>query len=108
MADKRKTGRRIKRLHAKILFEGEERRGISSNFSLSGLFIKSRKKFKPGSTVNITLDVGDNREMVKSSKPDREKKTSAFDKFNEGMGISLTEAPHEYKGFLKDLVQEHL
>jgi hypothetical protein len=52
MADKRKTGRRIKRLHAKILFEGEERRGISSNFSLSGLFIKSRKKFKPGSTVN--------------------------------------------------------
>lgn len=119
MADKRKTGRIIKRLHTTFLCDEKEYRGISSNFSLTGAFIKSRKKFKPGSPLSITLDLGDNQKIaligeiawIKSSKPDRVKnvqKVSAFDKFNEGMGIKLTETPQEFKEFLKVLVKEQM
>ncbi|MHA2218828.1 MAG: PilZ domain-containing protein [Candidatus Hodarchaeales archaeon] len=119
MADKRKTGRIIKRLHTTFLCGEKEYRGISSNFSLTGVFIKSRKKFKPGSSLNITLDLGDNQKIaligeiawVKSSKPDRVnkvQKVSTFDKFNEGMGIKLNETPQEFKEFLKVLIKEQL
>ncbi len=85
---------------------------ISSNFSLSGLFLKTRKKFKPGSPVNVTLHAGDDQQIslqgkiawVKSSG----KKSSVYDKFNEGIGITLTETPEEYKEFLKVIIREHL
>jgi len=111
MADKRKTGRIIKRLQAKLLCDGEERSGISSNFSLTGLFIKSRKKFKPGTHVNITLDLGNNQkislrgEIVRIKSSDN---TSIFDKFSQGMGIKLNDTPQEYIEFLKVLTKEQL
>jgi hypothetical protein len=57
MADKRKDKRKIKRLHITFTCGENEHKGISSNVSFSGLFIKTRKKFKPSSLVSMILEV---------------------------------------------------
>jgi Tfp pilus assembly protein PilZ len=65
MADKREGRRIIKRLRLTFLCGDEEYKGISSNFSDSGLFIKTRKRFKPGSSVNIILELEDIQKIIK-------------------------------------------
>jgi Tfp pilus assembly protein PilZ len=106
MADKRSTKRRIKRMHIIFSCEGKEFRGISSNVSSTGIFIKTRKKFKTGLYVNMIVDIDENQKMNLNGVIARTKITSKFDRFVNGIGIELTEVPQAYKAFMEVLFKE--
>jgi Tfp pilus assembly protein PilZ len=108
MADKRKDKRKIKRLHITILCGENQHKGISSNFSFSGLFIKTRKKFKPGSSVSMILEVNDSQKMSLRGTIARTKIGSKFDKFNDGIGIQLTTIPQAYKHHVETLINDNI
>ena len=105
MVDRRKSRRRIKRRQVTFLCEDKEHKGISSNFSETGLFIKTRSKFKTGSPVYMVLELDDNHKTAVKGKVVRITTTSKF--FNtyrvsgNGIGIELTEITQEYKAFCK-------
>jgi Tfp pilus assembly protein PilZ len=119
MLDKRESTRKIKHLHITFFCGEGEHKGISSNFSYTGLFIKTRKKCKPGSSVNMILEIDDNQKIVFRGvvawakitslfhDVKKVKKTSIFNRFNDGIGIKLTEPPQAYKDFLEALIKEH-
>jgi Tfp pilus assembly protein PilZ len=104
MADKRGSNRKIKRYHTTFLCGKDQHRGITSNLSKTGLFIKTRKKFTPGSLVKIILHLDENRKIALRGEIARVNTTSKFDNsFKNGIGIKLTSSPEEYKDLLKDL-----
>lgn len=106
MADKRKDKRKIKRMHTTFVCGENQYKGISSNVSFSGLFIKTRKRIKPGSSVKIILEVNDNQKMALGGTIARAKIGSKFDKFNNGIGIQLTTIPHEYNHYVGTLMND--
>lgn len=106
MADKRSAKRRIKRMHITFSCDGKEFRGISSNVSYTGLFIKTRKKFKTGSSVNMIVNIDDNQKMNLNGVIARTKLTSKFDRLENGIGIKLIETPNVYKEFMEVLSKE--
>jgi hypothetical protein len=58
--------------------------------------------------VNITLDLSDNQKINLNGVIARTKIASKFDRFENGIGIKLTEPPQEYKEFLKVLIKEQV
>lgn len=94
-------------MHITFTCEEEKHRGISSNVSSTGLFIKTRKKFKAGLPVNMTVDKDESQKMNLNGVIARTKITSRFDKFENGIGIGLTEVPQAYKDFMEVLFQKH-
>ncbi len=107
MTDKRKSIRKIKRLSVEFLCETQKHKGITSNFSKSGLIITTRKssKFKPGSPIKMVLELAENRKIALRGEIARIKTTSRFDKGgNMGLGIKLTETHPAYKAFFETLI----
>lgn len=107
MADKRNSKRKIKRLPVAFLCGTEECRGISSNMSHTGLFIKSRKTFKRGQTLKMVLDLDGNRKIALQGVVAREI-NRGFRNNNNGMGVELAETPREYTEMLKDMFEKDM
>ncbi len=106
MADKRRATRRIKRLFITFSDGVSEHKGISSNFSETGLFIRSRiNAFDPGTPVNVVLKVDEDREIALTGEVVRALRTGIPD-FKNGMGIRLSDIPQSYKDFLEELEYE--
>lgn len=55
--ERRTCKRKIKRLNITFSDGSLEHRGISSDFSCSGLFIRTRKGFESGTVVHMILDL---------------------------------------------------
>jgi Tfp pilus assembly protein PilZ len=110
MADKRKSRRKIKRRRITFLYENKEYKGISSNFSETGLFIKTKVRFKPGSPVYMVLELDDNQTTALKGDVVRVTERSKFFRSSRvsdnGIGIKLTEVTKEYKEFCDDLFNE--
>jgi len=110
MADKRKSRRRIKRRQVMFLCANREYKGISSNFSETGLFIKTRYKFKHDSPVCMVLKLDDNHKTAVKGKVIRiTTKSKFFDNYRisrHGIGIELTEITQEYKEFCENILKE--
>ena len=110
MADRRKSSRRIKRRQVTFLCENREYKGISSNFSETGLFIKTRRKFNPGSHVCMVLELDDNHKTAVEGKvvriTTRSKFFSNYKISGNGIGIEMTEITPEYKEFCNNLFKE--
>jgi Tfp pilus assembly protein PilZ len=100
--DKRIVPRRIKRLSITFSDGKVERTGTSSDFSETGLFIRTRKPFNPGTNVNIVIEITAGKQIRLEGIVVRAIKTGAMD-FKNGMGIKLTTIPEEYKNFVKGL-----
>ena len=110
MADKRKSRRRIKRRQVMFLCANREYKGISSNFSETGLFIKTRYKFKHDSPVCMVLKLDDNHktavEGIVIRITTRSKFFCTYKVSGNGIGIKLTEITQEYKDFCKTLLKD--
>ena len=103
MAEKRKTKRKIKRLPVTFLCENKIHKSISSNFSETGLFIKTGSKFKPGSPVYMVLELDDDNKTAFKGKVVRITTNSKlFETYRisrNGIGVELTKITQEYKAF---------
>jgi Tfp pilus assembly protein PilZ len=100
MADKRDTKRRIKRLPVTFLYGAEVHRGTSSNLSLSGLFIRTRKSIKTGLHIQMVLEISEDLKIPLRGITVREKKKGYRNPYC-GIGVSLTEVPQAYRDYIK-------
>ena len=110
MVDRRTSKRRIKRREITFICDEKEYKGISSNFSETGLFIKTRIRFKQGAPVEMLLELDKDQQTAIKGKVVRITARSKF--FNNykisgnGIGIEVTETTREYKDFCKSLLKE--
>jgi len=84
-----------KRLEATFSSGGLSYRGILSNLSRNGLFIRTNRGFAPGSTVDIELVMPDNTLCRLKGIVKRTVKTP-MSSIKNGMGIELTEKDAGY------------
>jgi len=103
--DKRLAKRKIKRLSITFSDGTIEHKGTSSDFSSTGIFIRTRKALKPGTSLNMVLELDNSRKIPLTGIVARSIKTGVWD-FKNGMGIKLTSAPQVYEEFLKDLLKD--
>lgn len=103
--ERRKYKRKTRRLEIYYRHETTEFRGVSSNFSNKGLFIRTTKPFKEGISVHMRLDLGYDKEILLSGIVRRSLRTR-FAGMKDGMGIELTDIPKEYNDFLAELYKE--
>lgn len=98
----KRAPRKIKRLPITFSDGVVEHNGISSDFSSSGLFIRTRKAFDPGTPLKMVLEVDESRKIPLTGVVARAIKTGVLD-FKNGMGMMLTSIPKAYEDFLKEL-----
>ncbi len=103
MAEKRKTKRKRKWIPVTFLYENKVHKSISSNFSETGLFIKTESKFMPGSPVCMVLELDDDLKTAFKGKVVRiTTRSKLFDTYRSsrnGIGVELTKITQEYKEF---------
>ena len=92
--DKEKA-RMTKRLPVKFSDGVAEVLAFSSNISKSGLFIRTRKAYPPGTRLKITLEADKDRFIELEGEVAWSLKTGSTS-FKNGMGIRLTSIPQEY------------
>ncbi len=89
-----------KRLEVTFSSGGLGYRGIMSNVSTNGLFIRTNRGFAPGSIVDIELVMPDNRIALLKGVVKRTIKTPLSSMKN-GMGIELLEQDPIFSDFIK-------
>ncbi|MBI4699315.1 MAG: PilZ domain-containing protein [Nitrospirae bacterium] len=103
MANKRSEQRKIKRLEITYsAYTDDALRGISSNISTSGVFIRTKKPFKPGTPVNISLEINVNNKIELSGITAWSVKTGRIN-HRDGMGVRLITTPQMYNDFVNEL-----
>lgn len=112
MVDRRQTKRIIKRCRVPFRCEGKEFSGISSNISERGIFIKTNRRFKAGSPIELNIEM--DKDHVTSMKGRVTRVTVAskfFDLYRvsrNGIGIELTETTPAYRIFCEKLLKDRL
>jgi hypothetical protein len=101
--DKRKYERFTKRLEAEFKVGEQLLRGISSDLSENGMFIRTTKPLAPGSPVDMTLYLPDGRTARARGVVRRAIKTNS-PLVKNGMGVELTNYDSSYGGYMKKVV----
>ena len=102
MVEKRRASRRLKRLPVRCSCGTCEFAGVTSNFSQDGLFIRTKKPFKPGVPVKLLFETDKKSTIALSGVIARAiRKEIMFSK--NGMGVKLTSIPQSYSSFLEEL-----
>jgi Tfp pilus assembly protein PilZ len=102
----RRSAKRFKRsLPLTFSNSSEEYRGVSLDFSASGLFILTREPFSPGTRVKINLEVSKKEIIRLSGVVVRTIKTGDLN-VKDGMGIHLDETPYIYYKYLERFEKE--
>lgn len=91
-----------KRLEVTFSSGGLGYRGIMSNISSNGLFIRTNRGFAPGSIVDIELVMPDNRIALLKGVVKRTIKTPLSSMKN-GMGIELLERDSIFSDFIENI-----
>jgi hypothetical protein len=101
-----KRAKRVtKRLEVTFCSGGQCLRGILSNVSVSGLFIRTTRGFAPGTSLDIELMLPDNTVSVLKGIVRRTVKTPLTTMKN-GMGVELTHWDAKYQNFIKAFLDE--
>ncbi len=103
MAEKRKTKRKIKRLPVTFSSHGLEFNGFACNLSSAGIFIRTRKPFKPGVPVEVSLHVDNDCKICVRGWSVRATNVG-FVYSKNGMGIQLASESEEYRNYLNELL----
>jgi Tfp pilus assembly protein PilZ len=103
--EKRKCKRKIKRLNILFTNGKEELKGISSDFSCNGLFIRTRNCFPIGTKLEMKLEFDNGSEIPLTGIVKRALKTQ-ISIHKSGMGIRLSSTPAEYDALIKELYQD--
>jgi len=102
---KRKHDRFVRRLETEFSGEGKNYRGISSDLSRSGLFIRTNHAFTPGTIIDIVIHLPDGNSSKLKGTVRRALKTAVVSIKN-GMGIELIEKDDFYTNFLDTFFPE--
>jgi transposase len=94
-----------KRLEATFSSGGLSFRGILSNISANGLFIRTNRGFTPDTIVDIEVVMPDNRISLLKGVVKRTIKTPLTSTGN-GMGIELTEKDAIYVNFVRSITDD--
>lgn len=100
---RRKYKRFRKRVEVEFRVGGRTLKGISSDVSENGIFIRTRNSLVPGSPIEMTLYMPDGHVSKAKGLVRRSVKTSS-NIIKNGMGIEVLEYDREYGAFLKGLV----
>lgn len=99
---KRIHRRFTKRLESEFAVGKTVYRGISSDLSEKGLFIRTRHGAVPGSPIDITIHLPGGKVSTVKGIVKRTVKTRANIVKN-GMGIEITEFDHNYTDYIKGI-----
>lgn len=103
MSDKRHGKRRIKRLSVTFTDGTEEHHGFTSDFSMSGLFIRTRKMVKDGTPLRVVLDLGNGKQISLNGIVARHVKLNMMI-VKDGVGVHFDDPPQEYRDFITGLL----
>ena len=111
MRDKRRQKRFIKRCEIEFISGGVTYRGISSNFSLNGLFIRTSYPFAAGTIFDIVIHLPDGSNskvkvrVARAVRTEIGKMMGASTKvFKNGMGVEIVEKDANYLHFIRSLL----
>jgi Tfp pilus assembly protein PilZ len=103
MANKRQISKRhTKRLPVLFTSGDTEFLGTTSNLSLTGLFIRTRKALNPGTLLKMVLEVDKDKKINLEGEVAWSLKTGLAD-FKNGMGVKLKNIPQAYEELLKEV-----
>lgn len=94
--------RKTKRLSLTFSDGTGEISGASSNLSVTGLFVRTRKPLNPGTPVRIIIELNEQNKIELMGIVVWARKTGNVG-FKDGMGIKLTTVPHAYEDFVEQL-----
>jgi hypothetical protein len=90
----------VRRLETEFTAENKNYRGISSDLSVSGLFIRTQHAFVPDTLIDIVIHLPDSTEVKLRGRVRRSIKTPVVSIKN-GMGIEILENDSRYVNFVK-------
>jgi hypothetical protein len=90
----------IRRLETEFSADNKTYRGISSDLSVSGLFIRTQHPFVPDTLLDIIIHLPDSVEVKLKGRVRRSIKTPVVSVKN-GMGIEILENDSRYVNFVK-------
>jgi len=93
----------IRRLETEFAAEDKCYRGISSDLSLSGLFIRTNHAFVPDTLLDIVIHLPDSSDVKLKGRVRRSIKTPVVSVKN-GMGVEITENNPRYVEFVKAVI----
>jgi len=102
---KRRHSRFVRRLETEFTAQDQHYRAISSDFSCSGLFIRTNHAFPPETLIDITIHLPGGKTSVLKGKVRRALKTTVVSLKN-GMGIELIEKDQNYSDFMLSFTRE--
>jgi len=97
----------MKRLEVTFSSGGLSYKGILSNISENGLFIRTNRGFAPGTTVDIEMVMPDNMISHLTGIVRRTVKTQ-LSAMKNGMGVELTKKDEAFSNFMKAFQEEHM
>lgn len=103
MKPRRGHERFVRRLETEFTAEGKNYRGISSDLSISGLFIRTNHAFAPDTLVDIVIHLPDASDVKLKGRVKRSLKTPVVSVKN-GMGIEILENNPQYLSFVKSVI----
>jgi len=92
----------IRRLETEFTAENKNYRGISSDLSISGLFIRTQHAFVPDTLIDIVIHLPDSTDVKLRGRVRRSIKTPVVSIKN-GMGIEILENDSRYVNFVKSV-----
>lgn len=99
MEEKRKAKRKIKRSLVTFSSNGVEYKGFTSDLSLTGMYISTRRPFSPGVPVEISLNADNDYKICVRGYSVRAI-NAGFVYINNGMGIQLASESEAYRNFI--------
>jgi hypothetical protein len=111
MRGKRKQQRYVKRCEVEFVSDGLTHRGISSDFSLNGLFIRTNFPLSPNTPVDLTVHFSDGTSSKLRVKVIRAWRTATgrvmgtpIKSAKNGMGVEIIEKDASYLHFIRSLL----
>jgi len=106
---KREAKRYVRRLDAEFESGGFSGRGVTSDISKKGVFIRTHKALAPGTPVTVRLHLRDGRISVVKGIVKRSIKIPMYTSdIKNGMGIEIIEKDYLFDEFIKTFEQEQL
>ncbi len=111
--EKRGFRRYTKRCEAEFAAGGVSNRGIASDFSINGLFLKTNHTFAADTVINISVHMPDGSMSSLQGKVRRAVKSSIgrvtgtpSKEYKNGIGVELTRRDVHYLNFIRSLIRK--
>lgn len=105
MRGKRQYRRFIRRLEVEFSSNDRHYRGVSSNFSVGGLFVRTNHPFAPGTLIDMNIHLPDGEVAALKGRVKMALKTPAVSLKN-GMGVEIIEKDATFLDFVQSLSGE--